>query len=294
MVNHLKIAIPDSSLVGLYNIKEKTEKVGIIARTLAIFQVSEIIIYHDSSLNPKKAEFESRLLKHVLSYIETPQYLRKILFPHHRNLQYVGLLSPLATPHHPTEAPLRNNQFREGVVYLSENERAVVEVGFKNPLDIINPPQKSLKNRNIRVTTQIHKNEKGGYVAEIIPRDKVISKVYWGYKVKTTPQPLIKFGQRIKNENNLVIATSKKGMTYNNFNTEMISKNKPVLNKDLIFIFGSPHRGLSGMLKDTGGKLNDISNYCVNSIPNPGTRTVRLEEALPITLARILPIFGIY
>jgi predicted SPOUT superfamily RNA methylase MTH1 len=36
----------------------------------------------------------------VLCYLETPQYLRKALFPVHRDLKYAGLLNPIDAPHH--------------------------------------------------------------------------------------------------------------------------------------------------------------------------------------------------
>ena len=53
-------------------------------------------------------------LARILQYLETPQYLRKIIFPKHRDLQFVGLLNPLDCPHH-----MRIDdkcKYREGVV----------------------------------------------------------------------------------------------------------------------------------------------------------------------------------
>lgn len=49
-----------------------------------------------------------------LEYIETPQYLRKQLFPKSSALRFSGLTNPLEAPHH-----LRATewcQFREGVI----------------------------------------------------------------------------------------------------------------------------------------------------------------------------------
>ena len=47
-------------------------------------------------------------------YLECPQYLRKDLFPHHKDLKYAGLLNPLDTPHHLRQSEF--SQFREGVI----------------------------------------------------------------------------------------------------------------------------------------------------------------------------------
>ncbi|XP_022973698.1 putative methyltransferase C9orf114 homolog [Cucurbita maxima] len=55
-----------------------------------------------------------------LKYLETPQYLRKALFPKHNNLRFVGMLPPLDAPHH-----LRNHEwgpYREGCICQNEME----------------------------------------------------------------------------------------------------------------------------------------------------------------------------
>lgn len=47
-------------------------------------------------------------------YLECPQYLRKDLFPHHKDLKYAGLLNPLDTPHHLRQSEF--SQYREGII----------------------------------------------------------------------------------------------------------------------------------------------------------------------------------
>jgi predicted SPOUT superfamily RNA methylase MTH1 len=47
-------------------------------------------------------------------YLETPQYLRKVLYPMHPDLKYAGLQNPLDAPHH-----LRKGEvvpYREGTI----------------------------------------------------------------------------------------------------------------------------------------------------------------------------------
>ena len=58
MTKSITIAIPNSALINYYNIRDKTERIGAIARTCAIFRVTEIIIYNDTTLGSKKSEFE--------------------------------------------------------------------------------------------------------------------------------------------------------------------------------------------------------------------------------------------
>lgn len=64
---------------------------------------------------------------HVLSYLETPPYLRRALFPYHPNLRTAGALPSLDMPHH-----LRAEewlQYREGVTL--EPQRQVPSQGQK-------------------------------------------------------------------------------------------------------------------------------------------------------------------
>jgi len=49
-----------------------------------------------------------------LEYLETPQYLRKALFPKHAALRFVSLANPLDTPHHMRATDWCT--YREGVV----------------------------------------------------------------------------------------------------------------------------------------------------------------------------------
>jgi len=63
--------------------------------------------------------------------------------------------------------------------------------------------------------------------------------------------------------------------------------------KSLLFLFGEPKFDLYQMLKGFNKiKLKDISNVIVNTVPKSGTRTIRLEEAVMISLARMMPILG--
>ena len=144
MTIKISVAIPDSAVSDNFDIREKTIKLGMIARALAIFEVDDLLIYRDPTISNDKSTYERRFMRNVLSYIETPQYLRKILFPFHKDLQYAGHLPPLATSHHPIEK-IKAKQFREGVLFLNKNKEPLVEVGAETPLPVMANPGIPLK-----------------------------------------------------------------------------------------------------------------------------------------------------
>lgn len=104
----LSIAIPSSALINENDPKIKTFKIGMIARACAVFRVDEIIIYRDPRLD------ESRFIKDVLEYMETPQYLRKYI-PIKRTLRFAGVLPPLKIPSHKPKQ-VKVGEIREGFV----------------------------------------------------------------------------------------------------------------------------------------------------------------------------------
>ena len=69
----LTIAIPASIVAEFKGLREKTEIIGRLARSAAVFRVEEIVIY------PNEPN-EAQLVKTLLSYVETPRYLRKHIF----------------------------------------------------------------------------------------------------------------------------------------------------------------------------------------------------------------------
>jgi len=73
--------------------------VGQIARIAGIFSIDEIIIYHDKPKNSKENDYINFFVTN-LQYLETPQYLRKFLFPFCKDLNLAGLMNPLDSSHH--------------------------------------------------------------------------------------------------------------------------------------------------------------------------------------------------
>ena len=100
---------------------------GRIARAAAIFSIDEIVIFDDSppdsrlpSIDPDAYTGDTdpgHFMEHLLNYLETPPFMRKVLFPLHPNLKSQGLLPNMDMPHHPHKdewMPYREGMTIEG------------------------------------------------------------------------------------------------------------------------------------------------------------------------------------
>jgi predicted SPOUT superfamily RNA methylase MTH1 len=183
-------------------------------------------------------------------------------------------LSPLATPHHIRSKELQHNEIRESVIYL-EQGRVLANVGGSKPIEVINSPKKSLKNQIIRTTTKIWKTEDEfkAIILQNPPTDK-----YWGYSVSSSAATL---GKVLQNYEELKIATSRSCQSISSF-----SSNK-WKNKKILIAFGGPYKGIPEMVKAEGKKVSDLFDCCYNILSKYGTRSLRLEEAMMITLSKL-------
>ena len=126
------ILIPSSLTMESRDRRESTLKVGQIARAAAVFRMNRIVIYRDPEFN------DSRFITMVLRYMDTPQYLRRMLIPRREELRHVGMLPPLRTPHHPINSKsesLKIGEFRVGAVVESvgSDGGVWVEIGIDRP-----------------------------------------------------------------------------------------------------------------------------------------------------------------
>jgi len=74
------------------------------------------------------------LLKTILRYLDTPPYLRKVLYPRMPQLEYAGLLHPIKAPHHkPLEdiKKVKAGDVRIGVIAKIKGQ-LFVEVGLES------------------------------------------------------------------------------------------------------------------------------------------------------------------
>lgn len=256
----LAIAIPDTVLEEHDSPRDKTLKLGSIARTCSIFGVDLIEVFRDEG-----GRGESGRIKKVLEYLETPQYLRRRLFPLDSDLRFAGLLPPLRTPSHKPKVSmgeLRVGDVREGVT----NGDGTVDMGLEEA-----PLLSKRIAQNRRVTVRI--TGKNPPRAEVIGREETGQ--YWGYVVEVESlEAVLRGGQPF-----LRVATSRLG--------DPLGSALPRLGEALRsaagvkFVFGSPSRGLFDIV---GGSLRGRVDFVVNLFAEQHVETVRTEEAISAAL----------
>ncbi|XHH10013.1 MAG: putative RNA uridine N3 methyltransferase [Candidatus Bathyarchaeia archaeon] len=271
----LAIAIPASVISDTPHLREKTSKIGLIARAAAIFRVQDIIVYPDNTRVNQTRDLN--FIAKLLNYIETPQYLRKSLYKIEPDLQYAGILPPLRTPHHPTSGKNRDlkvGEYREGIIIAQSKEGLTVDIGVQS-VALLRERQFSVGER---LTVQVIRS--GDRIeVQTVNRDDVPS--YWGYRVKVEEES---FGHMLQNEQfDLVISTARIADRFIDV-ADKIAKRWSNAERVLV-AFGAPARGLHEILKDEGLPIETVSDFVVNTIPEQGTATVRTEEALLASLA---------
>ena len=286
----LSILIPSSIVDNAQSKELRTYLIGEIARTLGIFKISEVIIFHDK-LKDNSKDYINYFIKN-LQYLETPQYLRKTLFPMSEDLKLSGLMNPLESQHH-----LRKDewsQYREGCVLDRpvNGDYSWVNIGLNKDCKINQklPPK-------TRVTVKLNEpnfNPKLKYytgTSVSMSEPFIKNGTYWGYVVRVCETYNDIFNNSIYKEGyDFIIGTSDKGENYRTANFE---KKKDF--KHCLIIFG----GISGiegmMIDDEHNQINSKENIgknfdlYLNTCMNQGLRTIRTEEAILISLAVIRP-----
>ena len=262
----LSVAIPESALSDESLKIDKTRKVSVLARACAIFKVDTIYVYQEG--NNKQ---DGNLIVMILKYLETPQFLRKRLFPKMNDLKFAGVLQPLKIPSHITPAnpkKINRGDVREGIVVSVKGKR-FVDVGINQLV-----PFFGNTSMGKRVTVQFKEGYPKFSVKEI---NKNETRSYWGYTVKERANLFSLLNEWKGN----IIITSRKGKTATK---EQLAK-YTTSDQPTLVVFGSPEKGIHEIL---GGKMKNVQNAkSLNFFPNQATETVRLEEALLGTLSII-------
>ncbi len=267
------VAIP-SNLFIENPLREKSLKIGFIARTIAIFRVEGVLLYGID--NNKEERENAKVLKKVLEYLECPQYLRKRFFKKDPALRYAGLLPPLRTPHHPLKH--EKTRYREGVVIAIRGKYALIDVGLERPAEAIIKGNFRIGDR---VLVELFYNSRGEVLnAKIAEKGRI--DVYWGYRVYLAEDLLNAIE---KAHADFVVATSRWGTLITKIEKEFSDRIKK--SKKMLVLFGSQKEGLFEISKKIGVKLEDLADYIINFIPEQGTATVRTEEAILATFSII-------
>ena len=270
------LAIPAAVTKNASHLREKTQIIGQIARAAAIYRIDEIIIYPDTPLQYPDRQTEE--IATILTFLDTPQYLRKQLFPLTKTLRYSGALPPLRTPHHPlakTTKEVQIGDYREGVVITTRHRVTYINIGLDVPAvlkDVTVSPK-------TRITTQITKI-KPKYI-EVTLQNREEINIYWGFGVSVSNLTLGRLIQRGRYD--LVIMTSRHGQLVNEVLEEVETRWRTA--RSVVVAFGSPREGLRDILRREQTRMRDVADVVVNTIPQQGTETIRTEEAVYATLA---------
>lgn len=269
----VSVLLPTSLVADAPNLQQKTMKVGIVGRSLAIFRVDRAVLYNDDDPRVKNQIAEAEAVATLLRYIETPQYLRRLLFPRERDLEFAGVLPPLRTPHHPLRDERTNpGDHREAAVIRVDKLGSLLEIGLR---------EKGFTSERLRVGQRLTVR-----LGDRLGRDRIaVTRVareeveeYWGYDVSLA-KSLAGALKSLKAD--YVIGTSRYGKNLYEA-LRGIEDSKP---RSVAVAFGGPYQGLFEICERQGVDAGELFDVVINTIPQQGTETVRTEEALIATLA---------
>ena len=234
---------------------------------IAIFQADNVIIYNDDNVKNEDGENDGSFIAEILSYMNTPQYLRKQAFPIMPELKHVGILPPLRTPHHPVNSQPDVGDYRQGFTVKRNKKGTYVDIGMDKLAFC--KEQLTVKRIFDFKITKIAKKE------VIVTPDKP-DDVYWGYNVISSNKSLKNSLKLIKPD--LVVETTRYGDYIDSIFDEL--KHKVDECKSIAILFGGPY---SSIQEDVSNPNWDL--FKINTIPGQGTETVRTEEAVVATLS---------
>jgi predicted SPOUT superfamily RNA methylase MTH1 len=106
--------------------------------------------------------------------------------------------------------------------------------------------------------------------------------LYWGYKIIINREKFNTLVSRLK-KFHFLIATSKHGDDYSHL-IKKGEKEKDDKRKNTIIVFGPRAEGL-GRFFNTVNDMKEQFDMVVNLFPDSGTKSIRLEEAIPFGLS---------
>lgn len=285
----VSIALPGSIIDNTQSFELATRLAGQIARAATIFRIDEVVVFDNqneaSNVTTEETcdenESGTAFLIRILKYLETPQYLRKTLFPKHNSLRFVGLLPPLDAPHH-----LRKHEwapYREGVTLAQQapsSANTLVDVGLSKNVVIDEALEPGRRVTVAMGTDRQLDDEPREVVSSSKPREE--AGTYWGYTVRYAPNISSVFKHSpYKGGYDYMIGTSEHGHIVKSSDLQLPSF------RHLLIAFG----GLAGLEecieedKNLKGKdPRELFSTYLNICPHQGSRTIRTEEAVFISL----------
>ncbi|GFE53767.1 RNA methyltransferase, putative [Babesia ovis] len=315
------VALPVSILLNIQTDELRAYVIGTIARTLTIYGIHEIVLYND--LSPDDIEWQEYFAIN-LRFLETPQYLRKYMFPIVPHLRNTGLQNPLDAPHH-----LRANEwlpYREGVIKLEEKSASaymgnldmLVECGLFGRIKVTNPDaletiygvqrfcldtedevyqrvtilldSNSMRECKRRWKEQVSNQPSTPSIStlcgKLVPPDEPqrMAGLYWGYVVREAESYSAIF-------NNCPFSpTGKYDYTIGTSERgDQYPKDVHVPQFEHMLMVLGPVKGLESIKDNPQDDFNAYVNFCHNQ----RSRTIRTEEALTICLSQFFAHYSI-
>ncbi|XP_010255952.1 PREDICTED: putative methyltransferase C9orf114 [Nelumbo nucifera] len=286
------IAVPGSIIDNAQSLELATRLAGQIARAATIFRIDEVVVFDSKSSSTDDStvttandmdstESGAPFLIRILQYLETPQYLRRNLFPRHNSLRFVGLLPPLDAPHH-----LRKHEwapYREGITLKEKpanSKGTLVDVGLSKNVVV---DQVLEPGTRVTIAMGTNRHLDSDCLLKVASSSKPREAgFYWGYKVRYASNLSSVFKEcPYKGGYDHIIGTSEHGLTINS--SEL---NLPKF-RHLLIAFG----GLAGLEESIeednelkGENVREVFESYLNTCPHQGSRTIRTEEAIFISL----------
>lgn len=233
-----------------------------MARALAIFRVEEVLIY-------KERGVPCTYLEKILTALEVPQYLRRYLVPLERTYRYLGLAPPLAAPSH--QLKHENLPLREGIVVKASRGVAEVYAGLDENIIV---------EGNFSAGDRVTLRREG---SRWVAADRDTLDVYWGYRVRSYGS--LKEALERSKGRYLVVFTSRRGEPLQSVADRL--KRDAEAAGGLLLVYGTWDKGVQEIAEEEGLDLSAFSPYLVNVAVNQGTRTIRTEEAVLISLSLV-------
>ncbi|GLT78456.1 hypothetical protein SLA2020_499920 [Shorea laevis] len=289
----VSIAIAGSIIHNAQSLHLATRLAGQISRAATIFRIDEIVVFdnrissgndsHVMSSNQSEVnESGAAFLVRILRYLETPQYLRKALFPKHNSLRFVGMLPPLDAPHH-----LRKHEwapYREGITLkekATNSSATVVDVGLSKNVVVEQELEPGMR---VTVAMGTNHNLDSDLPCRVVSSSKPREDagLYWGYKIRYASNISSVFKDcPYKGGYDHLIGTSEHGLIVSSSQLTI-----PAF-RHLLIAFG----GLAGLEESIeeddnlkGKNAPEVFDLYLNTCPHQGSRTIRTEEAIFISL----------
>lgn len=270
------VSIKQSQILRLVTIWE-------IARAAAIIRCTHLLFYKDLEADNRKVV---SLIEKTLHYLLTPPYLRKKVIPLDPQLNFVGMLNPLALPiHYRKDDPILGS-IRLALIEL-RNGVIVAHIGADKPCTVIN------------VKTSDYNKMGPLQFVKVVSLNPLLCKpvqensieVYTGFKYRFYNS--LKEALNKECRNSVLIEFSKLGIDARKALRYLraIVSNRKIDN--LCIVFGSPSMDASEILVKENGI--DIPSYAksqlhayylrINAVPYQGVRSIRTHEALYLALS---------